>query len=77
MEAYGRHGKGHCSYSNGSVYDGKWFEDKFHGKGLLTFTDGSRYEVSPIVFGEGGGKRDKREREERNERARETEIDKE
>lgn len=31
-----RHGRGKCVYADGSVYDGKWKNDVYHGQGTLT-----------------------------------------
>lgn len=32
------------SFSKGDSYEGEWFRDKMHGKGLLIHNDGSSYE---------------------------------
>jgi hypothetical protein len=38
------HGKGTLTFPDGSMYEGKWKEDKFDGKGVLTLPDGSKHE---------------------------------
>ena len=35
-----RHGKGICYYENGSKYEGEWFHDYYHGKGIYTSPTG-------------------------------------
>ena len=33
-------GKGTCTYVNGDIYVGEWKDDKSHGQGIFTTTDG-------------------------------------
>ena len=35
-----RHGMGICFYENGSKYEGEWFHDYYHGKGIYTSPTG-------------------------------------
>jgi hypothetical protein len=35
-----RHGKGKFSYQDGGFYNGEWFENKMHGKGILYYASG-------------------------------------
>lgn len=37
------HGTGKMVQSDGTIYEGEWFEDKQHGKGIETWPDGSKY----------------------------------
>ena len=39
-----RNGQGKLTYTDGSVYEGKWENGKFHGQGKLTRPDGRVYE---------------------------------
>ncbi len=38
------HGKGKCTFADGSIYEGDWQDNKLHGKGKRTFAGGSIYE---------------------------------
>lgn len=37
------HGVGTARYNNNSIYSGEWEDGDFHGKGVFTWADGSRY----------------------------------
>jgi hypothetical protein len=39
-----RWGKGHCRYTDGSVYEGQWVKNQRHGTGRMTLSDGTMYE---------------------------------
>lgn len=39
-----KHGHGKCTYKNGDVYEGEFFEDQKHGNGLYLYSDGCRYQ---------------------------------
>lgn len=39
-----RHGRGHCKYANGSMYDGEFKYGKRHGCGKCKYADGAMYE---------------------------------
>jgi len=38
-----KHGKGRCTYIDGSYYDGSWQDDKKHGWGELKMREGTTY----------------------------------
>ena len=38
-----KHGYGVQVWSNGSKYEGRWFEGKAHGKGKFTYSNGETY----------------------------------
>jgi hypothetical protein len=35
-----RHGRGVCTYTSGSRYEGEWRDGKAHGRGVFWFADG-------------------------------------
>lgn len=35
-----RHGSGKFFYQDGGYYSGDWFENKMHGKGVLSYSSG-------------------------------------
>lgn len=37
-------GNGKFSWSDKSSYHGEWKDDKFHGKGTMTFSNGDKFE---------------------------------
>ena len=39
-----RSGFGIQKFAKGDIYEGEWYSDKIHGKGLLSHADGSSYE---------------------------------
>ena len=38
-----RQGKGVCTWADGSVYDGEWYDGMRQGKGTQTYTNGKIY----------------------------------
>jgi hypothetical protein len=38
-----RHGIGCCTYSNGRVYEGEWFNGKYEGSGILSDPSGEKF----------------------------------
>lgn len=38
-----KHGKGVCTFADGSSYDGEWRRGREHGQGTLTYPDGGKY----------------------------------
>jgi len=39
-----KYGKGKLNCANGSMYEGRWVDDKMHGKGTMKYASGSVYE---------------------------------
>ena len=42
--AHQKHGRGKCTYKNGDVYDGDFFNDLKHGNGTYLYSDGCSYQ---------------------------------
>ena len=38
-----KHGHGKYTWTDGSIFEGEWYENKINGKGIYVWPDGRKY----------------------------------